>query len=71
MKKFIEEITDKKSKNIILIKRFFYDSSKDNPIIIEQIEKAGEDEKKISEMRIPLENAPEKIKEIVTNLMRE
>lgn len=71
MKKFIEEITNKKSKDTIDIKRYYYDPSKSNPIIIEQAEKTGGEERKISEMRIPLENAPEKIKEIVNNLMRE
>jgi len=71
MKKFIEELTDKKSKNVLYIKRYYFDSSKNNPIIIEQVEKAGDKEKIISEMRIPLENAPERIREIAYNMMSE
>lgn len=71
MKKLIEEIIDKKLKKVIHIKRYYYDNSKPNPIIIELIEKTGDKEKIISEMRITLENAPEKIKEIVSNLMSE
>ena len=41
------------------------------PIIIEQIEKTGDKEKIISEMRIPLENAPEEIREVIDNMMME
>ena len=71
MKKFIEEVAEKKTKKIMNIKRYYYDYSQSNPIIIEQLEKTGGVEKKISEMRIPLENAPDRIKEIVDSLMNE
>lgn len=68
MKKLIEEIIEKKSRKITHLKRYYYDPSKDNPVIIEQIKKTGDKEKVISEMRVPLENAPEKIQEIVETL---
>ena len=71
MKKIIEEIIDKKTRKVIYLRRFYYDSSKDNPIIIEQVEKIGDKEKIISEMRIPLENAPKRVREIVDNMMME
>ena len=71
MKKLIEEIIDKKLRKTIHLKRFYYDPSKDNPVIIEQVKKSGDKEKIISEMRIPLDNAPERIQEIVENMMAE
>lgn len=67
----LDIVLDKKSRKNKHLKRFYYDSSKNNPIIIEQIVKVGDMEKIISEMRIPLENAPERIREIVNNLMAE
>ena len=72
MKQIHEEIDkDKKCKDKAHIKRYYYDSKKTDKIVIEQIEKYGKEEKKISEMRIPLENATEKIKEIVFKLIGE
>ena len=66
MKQILEETNEnEKSKGKVNIKRYYYDSKKTDSIVIEQIEKYGKEERKISEMRIPLENAPDKIKNLV------
>ena len=66
MKQILEEINENEdSKGKVTIKRYYYDSKKTDSIVIEQIERFGKEEKKISEMRIPLENASDKIKNLI------
>ena len=66
MKQILEEINEnEESKGKVNIKRYYYDSKKTDSIVIEQIERFGKEERKISEMRIPLENAPDKIKNLI------
>ncbi len=66
MKKIHQET--KNVKNKIIIERYFYDYRNEGRIFIYRIEKLEKDEKDVSVMRIPLENASNVIKRIVANL---
>ncbi len=60
MKQILEETDDNG-----FTKRYYYDSKKTDSVIIIQLKISGKVEKMISEMRIPLEYAPDKIKDLV------
>jgi hypothetical protein len=64
MKQILEEINEE-SNGKVNVKRYYYDSKTTDSIVIEQIERFGKEEKKVSEMRIPLKNAPDKIKDLI------
>jgi hypothetical protein len=66
MKKIHQETRTEKDK--IIIERYFYDYRNDGRIFIYRIEKLDKDEKDVSVLRIPLENASNVIKRIVANL---
>ncbi len=64
MKKLHEEIEEHAS--IKTLKRYYLDGDE---VFIELYNVNGDEEKLISTMKIPWENAPEKIKAIVVNIL--
>ncbi len=63
---FKEIIKNVKFKDKINIKRYYYDTRISTRVVIVQTEKIGFREKKISEMRIPLVSATDKVKNLVS-----
>lgn len=67
MKKLLQETQTTEESGTVQIKRYWYDTLKPNHVVIEQVQKTGEIEKKISELIISLENAPAEVQKLVSD----